>query len=395
MLDFQSCVITGTFATYKARTHRVWISSSGAKTQAIPIFMQFKAQALALYRIEECYPGIMAAIRAMVGRSRWIRRVPAVFACYAMAALVWSTPPPVRAAYNYNNRNNDDYRSDYTNCPAVISVCENSVVQVRDVTWLCNSPYAYYWGSGTHRNSRLCAYNDKITYQVSFRVTDDITEVSDIFVTMAIQEYSSRTIIQSKAPSYLCDTVGTACTSAGDYSFSFTVRLDGSASNSNLGVDTSSSSSSSDDFCPVLIMAFSTEDDSGYNLGALNMECEAWDNALATWARRAPKLTPRDWIRNYGMIFGTGLCLIVFSGFVWQQARRAASFRSCVDPCAMELDQYYNYRYPPQSIPTTIQTQESNPHRNSFNVPLHQQPTVPSAPPRPSVPQQAAVGSSK
>ncbi|KAL7566682.1 hypothetical protein ACA910_017744 [Epithemia clementina (nom. ined.)] len=328
-------------------------------------------------------------------RNVYVRRIPPFFCSLArLSVLLLCTCLNPVGAYDYNSysSNSGDYGGDYSSqsCPTVLSLCENSVVQVRDVQWACNSPYAYYWGNGAHRNSRVCAYNDKITFQISFRVTDDITEVNDIYVTMAIQEYSSRTILQSKAPSYLCKyMVGTDCTFAGDYSFSFTVRLESPTNSNTDGVD--SAVSSSDDFCPVLIMAFSTEADSGYNLGALNMECAAWDSALKTWAQR-PKLTPRDWIRNYGMILGTGLCLIVFSGFVWQQARRVTTFSTCVDPCIMELDEYYSYRYPPErppSIPTTISTQERIPSSSSSSLPLHQQsPPFPPNPRRPNSPLQ-------
>ena len=188
---------------------------------------------------------------------------------------------------------------------------------------------------------------------------------------MAVQDPSSQRILQSKAPSYLCkNMVGSECTVAGEYKFSVTLKLD---SSSSIG---DSSSSSAVEFCPILMLAFSTQDDSGYNLGALNMECDPWDNALAIWTQRQ-KVTPREWIRNYGMFLGTGFCLLAFSGFVWLQARRITTFSSCVDPCIMELDEYYNYRYPPEetlSVPETISTQNTN-GNHSFSPPLQQSPT--------------------
>ena len=285
-----------------------------------------------------------------------LRRIKRAYLFIATFLLFARASVHRTVATNDYNGNNDGYQS----CPSPISSCSSSVVQVYDISWVCNSRYTYRWGNGAHVNSILCANQDYATFSVSFYVVDTITEVSDIYVSMAIQDYKTRNIIQSRAPCYLCNMVGTSCTGKGDYTFSMDFRI---VNNGD--------SSSSDDFCPVLIMAFSTEEDSGYNLGAVNMECEEWDNALATWTE-THTVTPRDWLRNYGMILATGICLIIFSGFVWQQARRAATFRSCVDPCIMELDDYYSYRYPPQrapSAPTTISTQE---RVSSNGLPLHQ-----------------------
>lgn len=228
--------------------------------------------------------------------------------------------------YNYNDPNNDqgnfnnygdgdgnNYGDDDGNqmkCYNVpLTACEESVVKVTSLTWYCNSQGEYYWGSSTHRKSKVCAINDKITYQVTYEITDDIYEVNDIFVTMAVQDYSSGQILATRPSGSLCDLSGTSCTYAGTYAFTVTTKL----------VDYSNNDYT-DDFCPIIIMSFSTMEDSGYNLGAINMECEPWDTQFPEWAEHQE--TPEEWLSDYGMLLGVGLCIVIFAAFIYQQAQQ-------------------------------------------------------------------------
>jgi len=321
-----------------------------------------------------------------------LRPRPTAWSKWALTLLMTLLSPRDGMAgyfYGYNN-NNDDDGTDY--CPVPLSLCEDSVVQITSIDWGCNGQGAYYWGSSNHRSSKICSINDKVTFDVTVVVTDDINEVNDIYVTLAIQDSSNSLILASKTASSLCDLIGSSCTQAGTYQFSVTSKLQDASG--------SSSSGSYDDFCPTLIASFSTEQDSGYNLGAANMECQPWDQ-FASWQQQLQHHdSPREWISDYGMFLGVAVCLVGFAAFLWHEANRIPTLNSCavVDPCTMELDQYYYYNSQvpggggagsPATPPYMV---SSTPQRNSvprsipttpatgggpLSIPLHQQQSQP------------------
>jgi hypothetical protein len=234
-----------------------------------------------------------------------------------------------------------------------MNVCKDSVVQVNKVEWSCDSPYTWYYGSGAHRNSATCDYGDKMTMTIKFQVVANIDEasVNDIFATMAIYD-DAENLLSYTSPDYLCKNLvsNTQCTYAGTYSFTTKLTLSrpnsedmevsDSTSNSNYygyGSDASSSSSSSsstssyyhgkvNNFYPVLQMAFSTKQDSGYNLGALNVECKEWNEqypSYVAWSNQPSKTRTREILATYGLLMGTSLLLVAIIAFVWKQAADA------------------------------------------------------------------------
>ena len=54
-------------------------------------------------------------------------------------------------------------------------ICDDAVIQVQDVSILCDSPGTYYYGSGKYRNSYSCQPGDKAKIQVDFYVADPDT----------------------------------------------------------------------------------------------------------------------------------------------------------------------------------------------------------------------------
>jgi hypothetical protein len=187
-----------------------------------------------------------------------------------------------------------------------MDVCPDSVVQVNKVEWSCDSPYTWYYGSGAHRNSATCDYGDKMSLTIKFQVVATIEDasVNDIFTTMAIYDDSDN-LLSFTTPDYLCKNyVNADCTVAGTYSFTTRLTLTRPNSNGDDEVSVSGSSGSSsnnnyygygvdssyhgkvNNFYPVLSMAFSTKMDSGYNLGALNVECKEWNEQYPSYVEQ-------------------------------------------------------------------------------------------------------------
>ena len=205
------------------------------------------------------------------------------------------------------------YNTGYYNGARDFSVCDGSVVRVMELYILCDSPYTFYYGNGANRHSPVCNYGDKVSFEVRFRVTDDIQENEPIYVTMAMYDDQGH-LLASTEPSNLCDDfVGSDCTLAGYYKFSSRMRLPYPTSDSV----------SDERFLPQMHMAFSTHADSGYNLGAMNIECEQWDEVTdgTTWLASKPQ---SSWIIsvlvNYGLLVLSCIMLASLGSFLWRRA---------------------------------------------------------------------------
>lgn len=190
-----------------------------------------------------------------------------------------------------------------------IDVCRDSVVAVTYLTILCDSPYTFYYGNGANRNSPVCDYGDKGVLSVTIKVLDDLQEDDkNVYFTMAAYDDAGN-LLTSTAPENLCrDYIGQDCTKAGIYSFEKKLKF-GSPPNGN-----------QTKFYPVIHMAFSTKSDSGYNLGAVNMECQEWNQnqpASVAWSAASPKSARLEFGVEYGMFIGTCVLLSVISAFVW------------------------------------------------------------------------------
>jgi len=246
----------------------------------------------------------------------------------------------------YNNN------PDFYNGARDFTVCDDSVVKVTALYAVCDSPYTFYYGNGANRNSPVCNYGDKLSFEVRFQVVDDILDDSSIFVTMAVYDDQNQLLI-SIDPVYLCeDLVGYECTSAGYYGFTYyRLRLpypyesnDNQYNNNNDDYSSSSSSGGSSRFLPKIQMAFSTKDDSGYNLGALNLECVDWggNDNYVEWSKLKPQRSPlQAFFVDYGMLLGSCAMVVAVSAFVWHQASKikVKNAASVVEPD--ELDDGY------------------------------------------------------
>ena len=235
--------------------------------------------------------------------------------------------------YNSYNRKSSGYQStnsyntEYYYGARDFSVCDGSVVKVMELYLLCDSPYTFYYGNGANRHSPVCNYGDKVSFEVRFRVTDDIQDNEPIYVTMAMYDDQDQ-LLASTEPANLCDDfVGSDCTSAGYYKFSSRMRLPYPASETY----------SEERFLPQMHMAFSTSSDSGYNLGAMNIECEQWDEVTdgTTWlANNPPKSGINGFLSDYGLLVLSCVVLGSLASFLWRRAAEQSLAAAHVLPSA-------------------------------------------------------------
>jgi hypothetical protein len=214
--------------------------------------------------------------------------------------------------YKYGNYDDDHYSvQDYQQS---LAVCDDSVVEVTSISVTCSSSRTFYYGNG-HRNSPRCDYGDKATVSVSFNVNGDLESDVNIYMTMAA--VTNGEILVSTQSMDLCESyVGSSCTTSGSYSFSQKLKL----SSSGDGSDATK-------FVPSIQMAFSTSADGGYILGAVNIECEQWDEENPTYAHwtkaESVQLPPwQTFAFKYALLIGTCVLVAGFAGTIWANAYR-------------------------------------------------------------------------
>ncbi|GKY96150.1 hypothetical protein MPSEU_000575000 [Mayamaea pseudoterrestris] len=218
-----------------------------------------------------------------------------------------------RSSYNNRYYNSDSSEQNYYNGARDFSVCDDSVVKVLELYILCDSPYTFYYGNGANRHSPVCNYGDRISFEVRFQVQDDIQENEPIYATIALYDDQGN-FLSSTDPTNLCNEyVGSDCTYAGYYKFSSRMRLP----------YPSSDGSYTERFLPQMHVAFSTREDSGYNLGAMNIECDQWNDITdgATWLADRPQRSRMEGlVLNYGMLILSCTMLMSLAYCLWRQA---------------------------------------------------------------------------
>lgn len=142
--------------------------------------------------------------------------------------------------------------------------CPSAVVDIKNVTIYCDSPYRTYFGNGGHLSSELCEYGDRAMVIVYFEMLENLDYLKNVYMTLGVYAgKQQKELLWAVRSVELCNTfVGHDCTSKGDYAFAFQVTFDyGEMSDRNL-------------FVPMVEMGFSTRADEGYNLGGVNIDCK-------------------------------------------------------------------------------------------------------------------------
>jgi hypothetical protein len=229
-----------------------------------------------------------------------------LFCCLASLGLSnSSSSSSSSSSYNY-------YKSYEPPQSIALSVCADSVVAVQYLTVLCDSPYTFYYGNGANRHSIRCDYGDKATLITVINVLDDLQDKdTEIYVTMAAYD-DANNYLASTYPERLCqDYVAEDCTRAGTYTFVRKLKFGNSYGNQTK-------------FIPVVQMAFSTQSDSGYNLGAVNMDCPEWDEedtpGFVSWSQEPVRSPVQEYVADYGMLLFSCIAITMLTLFLTRKA---------------------------------------------------------------------------
>lgn len=236
--------------------------------------------------------------------------------------------------YQYQQVNNGNYEEYMNECDShldiIVENCPSSVVQVQEVTILCDSPYRSYYGNGGHMSSELCEYGDQALVVVEFDVLQDLDYHKNIYMTMGIYAGKEvKELLWAVRSVELCKTfVGHNCEKKGSYGFSFLVTLDHGTSDRAL-------------FVPMIEMGFSTKADEGYNVGGVNINCRfntfykqynPWSNGSSAHASQAWGAGGLGALAGrFGILIGVMLLGIAFGLFTWSRKKQGIEFQGNAD----------------------------------------------------------------
>jgi hypothetical protein len=146
---------------------------------------------------------------------------------------------------------------------------------------------------------------------------DDLQEQdTEIYYTLAAYDDAGN-MLTSTTPENLCrDYIEQDCTRAGIYTFEKRLRFETPNGNQTK-------------FYPIIQMAFSTKSDSGYNLGAINMQCVESDQnqpAFVAWSEESRRSVHHNFGVEYGMLIATCCLLIVISAAIVKRSKDNPGF---------------------------------------------------------------------
>jgi hypothetical protein len=194
------------------------------------------------------------------------------------------------------------------------SICANSVVQVQDISILCSSPGAYYYGSNKYRDQNDCQSGDKARVQIKLYISQDIEE--DAYLDLKVEGPSGAyTEVYSGAS--LCSSISATdnatCPGLGYYQISQQIYLgekdysgESFTANATLGVYTSSSTGL-------------------YDLGGLNTDrCSGGGSSVISWTSGVQQATTsvQTFLLTFGILLGAAFGVVAVGYYLAKQANK-------------------------------------------------------------------------
>ena len=231
-------------------------------------------------------------------------------------------------AANNNNNNDGSSSNSYT-------VCQEAPIAITDLQLLCDSPGAYYYGSGKYRNAATCQAGDKAKLSVQLEildaldvvVSDDATDDDDsqstaAYLTVAVTGYGSVSGVSLYENEDLCDyvvskTKNVVCPEPGNYTLYDRFYWGNQA-------DTDGYTYS---FRPQVTLGLSsTPNKNQYDLGGANTNQCADGKTFVQWittdVRMSMANTFKSFIVTFGLLTGTLCAVGLTAWWVVRQARR-------------------------------------------------------------------------
>lgn len=194
------------------------------------------------------------------------------------------------------------------------SVCGDTSVLVDDISLMCDSPGAYYYGSKKYRNSATCEAGDKAKMNVYFQILEDLQ--ADAYLTMYVQAYGTVETVMLHAQESLCSVIqstdGAACPAAGKYKISQTFYW----------------GSQSDDyqytFTPKVVIGIaSTLNSNVFDVGGANTN-KCAGGISSDWTagvRKSMANSIKSFVATFGVLSASILALVLAGWCIMRQAK--------------------------------------------------------------------------
>jgi hypothetical protein len=245
--------------------------------------------------------------------------------------VLWSSTLSVQGE-DVNAEAEDNYRSE-------VQVCSDSVIEVQDVSIVCDSPGTYYYGSGKYRNSYACQPGDKGKIEIDFYIADPDTLKSAggyALVTVDVdggwftQSYSVYENADLCSLSSLKSLSGSTCPFEGYYRISTQFYWDNQNQNSGSS------------FVPTVSVGFKSSLNKGvYDYGGANTNL-CTGSSFITWSdgvRKSYANALSNFIRSFGILLFTILGMAVFIWFLAARPKSLAEARAKLPHFRFRKDQ--------------------------------------------------------
>lgn len=213
-------------------------------------------------------------------------------------------------------------------------VCEDSSVLVQDISILCDSPGAYYYGSGKYRNSALCQAGDKAKLLVAFEIGQTLA-YDDAYLTIYVQAFGSVPTEYVYSSESFCSVARTSngadCPSAGTYELTH---------NFYWGFKDDEYDYT---FTPKVIIGVSSKSNSNqFDLGGANTkQCNG--GYFSNWTRgvkRSAANTLASFLVTFGILTFSIVAVSCATCFLFRQAKKQQTKIIIVDE---EIDEQSHY----------------------------------------------------
>ncbi|CAB9509239.1 expressed unknown protein [Seminavis robusta] len=218
----------------------------------------------------------------------------------------------LRGVSGDDNAEEGDYYQRY------FEVCKDETIEVEDVSLLCDSPGAYYYGNGKYRNSETCALGDKGHVSIYFYIGEEMMGYEP-YVTLKVKSNDGSMedayIAQDEqlcSLSGLSSQDGQACPAEGFYYLKGTVYLGNKDGNSN-SLDV------------VATVGFRSDPEVGYfDLGGANTDyCEGGSYGKYSYAKMRKQIANAvaSFLVTWGTLFFGVIAVVAFGVFLVKRIR--------------------------------------------------------------------------
>ena len=194
------------------------------------------------------------------------------------------------------------------------SVCADSIVQIEELSVVCDSPGAYYYGSKKYRNSQSCVAGDKAKVDVLMYIADGLE--ADAYVDLSVRGFGSVESKQVLSKNSLCNNVQSvngrvSCPASGYYKLHQNFYWGQQSDNYNYS------------FVPKAYLGISSgENKNQYDLGGANVDNCA-GNTFTSWTtgvRKSAGSTVQTFLVTFGILLASVLGILGLGYFIFNQS---------------------------------------------------------------------------